>query len=93
MRAWGIAPAVLELFGPYEFLKEQGWWFGRDKENRKGYGHKLEDCVEIGKPSYIDLSRGGRSGLELLNAESELLLLTYALCIVVFAVVGFVSRP
>ena len=28
-----------------------------------------------------------------LNAESELLLLTYALCIVVFAVVGFVSRP
>ncbi|MBM4093774.1 MAG: DUF4832 domain-containing protein [Planctomycetes bacterium] len=72
LRALGIAPAVFEMFGPYEFLKEQGWWFGRDKENRKGYGHKLEDCVEIGKPSYIDLSRGGRSGLELLNAESEL---------------------
>ena len=62
LRALGIAPAVFELFGPYDFLKEQGWWFGRDKENRKGYGHKLEDCVEIGKPSYIDLSRGGKIG-------------------------------
>ena len=71
-RAWGISPAVFELFGPYDLLKEQEWWYGRDKENRKGYGHKLADCVEIGKPSYIDLSRGGKSGLELLTAESEL---------------------
>lgn len=72
LRAFGIAPAVFELFGPYEMLKEQGWWHGRDRENRKGYGHRLEDCVEIGKPSYIDLSRGGKSGLELLTAEPGL---------------------
>ncbi len=72
LRAFGIAPAVFELFGPYDFLKEHGWWYGHDKENRKHYGHKLEDCVEIGKPSYIDLSRGGKSGLQLLNEEPEL---------------------
>ena len=72
LRALGIAPAVFELFGPYEFLKEQGWWYGRDKQNRKYCGHRLEDCVEIGKPSYIDLSRGSQSGLELLEEEAEL---------------------
>jgi hypothetical protein len=26
LRAFGIAPAVFELFGPYDFLKEQEWW-------------------------------------------------------------------
>ncbi len=72
LRAFGIAPAVVELFGPYGFLKEQEWWYGRDKQNRQGYGHRLEDCVEIGKPSYIDLSRGGKSGRELLEEEPEL---------------------
>lgn len=72
LRAFGIAPAVFELFGPYDMLKELGWWYGRDNENRKGYGHRLEDCVETGKPSYIDLSRGGRSGLELLSEEPVL---------------------
>ena len=72
LRAFGISPAVFELFGPYDFLKNLGWWYGRDKQHRKGYGHKLEDCVETGKPSYIDLSRGGRSGLNLLNEEPDL---------------------
>lgn len=72
LRAFGIAPAVFELFGPYDFLKEQGWWAGHDNKERKNYGFRLADCVETGKASYCDLSRGGASGKALLAAEPEL---------------------
>jgi hypothetical protein len=63
-------PAVFELFGPYEMLKELGWWEGRKDKN--GYGHPLEECIERGKPAYCDLSRGGKSGLTLWQEEPEL---------------------
>jgi hypothetical protein len=70
LRCDGIMPGVFELFGHYDMLRDLGWWDGR-KDN-KGYGHRLEDCVERGKPTYCDLSRGGKSGLELLKAEPAL---------------------
>ncbi len=72
LRAFGVAPAVFELFAAYPYLKEVGWWYGRDNSGNKNMGYKLEDCVERGKPSYIDLSRGGKTGEQLLDEEPEL---------------------
>lgn len=63
-------PAVFELYGKVELLKELSWWFGtKDKWDR---GFRLEECVEIGKPTYCDLSRGGQSGFNLLKSEPSL---------------------
>lgn len=70
LRCDGIMPGVFELFGPYDMLKDLGWWDGR--KDRNGYGHRLEECVERGRPTYCDLSRGGKSGLQLLHDEPEL---------------------
>lgn len=67
----GIMPGVFELFGHYDMLKDMGWWDGR--QDKKGYGFRLEECVERGKPTYCDLSRGGKSGLNLLRSEPELI--------------------
>jgi hypothetical protein len=52
-------------------MKDLGWWDGR--KDKKGYGHRLDECVERGKPTYCDLSRGGKSGLDLLRSEPELI--------------------
>ena len=71
LRCDGIMPCVFELFGHYDMLKELGWWDG--KKDKNGYGHRLEECVERGKPTYCDLSRGGKSGLNLLRTEPELI--------------------
>jgi hypothetical protein len=71
LRCDGIMPGVFELFGPYEMMKDLGWWDGR--KDKKGYGHRLDECVERGKPTYCDLSRGGKSGLDLLRSEPELI--------------------
>jgi len=75
VRAFGKTLAVFEFFGDYDFLKERGWWEGYSKDGRKGYGYRLIDCVERGKPSYIGMD--GRSGVEsaekFLKAERPLI--------------------
>lgn len=58
LRAFGHAPGVFEFYGAYTWMKTQGWWDG--KKDKNGNGHKLADCVENGKPSYIGLSQGGK---------------------------------
>jgi hypothetical protein len=66
----GKMPAVFEFYGNYEMMKSLGWWDG--KKDKEGRGYRLADCVEIGKPTYCDLSRGGQSGLKLLKEDSLL---------------------
>jgi Domain of unknown function (DUF4832) len=63
-------PAVFEFYGTYEMMKGLGWWDG--KKDKEGRGFRLADCVETGKPTYCDLSRGGTSGLTLLKEDSAL---------------------
>lgn len=56
LRGVGYAPAVFEMYGPYKDMKKKGWWDGiRDA---RGYGFKLEDCVEKGRPTWVDLGSG-----------------------------------
>jgi len=69
-RAFGYAPGIFEFFGSYTWMKEKGWWDGKGE---KGNGHKLVDCVEKGKPSYIGLSHGGKESLKFLEAERPLI--------------------
>jgi len=66
----GIAPGVFELFGDYEFCKSRGWWDGQ--KDRNGCGFRLEECIENGKPTWVDLARGGKSGQQLLQENREL---------------------
>ena len=70
MRAFGYAPGIFEFYGSYTWLKEKGWWY--DKGDN-GHGHKLTDCVENGKPSYIGLSLAGKESFEFLAAERPLI--------------------
>lgn len=70
-RALGLSPAIFEFYGSYEYLKEKGWWEG--KKDKKGYGHRLEDCVENGRPSYIGMSQWGKQGQTFLAAERPLI--------------------
>lgn len=65
-----IAPGVFELFGDYNFLKERGWWEG--KKDEKGMGFRLDECVENGKPTWVDLGYGGLAGLNLIQENREL---------------------
>lgn len=65
----GISPGVFELYGPYEMLKQLGWWDG--KKDRNGLGFRLADCVENGRPSWVDISRE-QSSLRLLNENRDL---------------------
>jgi len=67
----GKMPAVFEFYGNYEMMKTLGWWDG--KKDSQGRGYKLEACIETGKPTYCDLSRGGQSGLALLKEETQLI--------------------
>lgn len=66
----GKMAAVFEFYGNYEMMEQLGWWYG--KKDNQGRGFKLVDCIETGKPSYCDLSRGRQSALNFLNAEPEL---------------------
>ncbi len=67
---FGIAPGVFEMFGDYPFMKNLGWWDGtKDKD---GMGFTLEECVENGKPTWVDLGRGGKSGMQMLNENRSL---------------------
>lgn len=70
LRAFGHAPGVFEFYGNYTWMKAQGWW---DGVTTNGKGHRLTDCVERGKPSYIGLSHGGKEALEFLAAERPLI--------------------
>ncbi|MDD5053144.1 MAG: DUF4832 domain-containing protein [Sulfuricurvum sp.] len=67
----GKMPGVFEFYGVYEMMENLGWWYG--KKDNQGRGFTLESCIEKGKPTYCDLSRGGDSGLLLLKKEPELI--------------------
>jgi len=75
LRAFGKTLAVFEFYADYETLKERGWWYGYSRDGRKGYGFKLIDCVERGRPSYIGMDgRGGVESAEVfLKAERPLI--------------------
>ncbi len=68
---FGIAPGVFELFGDYPMMKQLGWWDG--KKDKDGMGFTLEECVENGKPTWVDLGRGGKSGMQMLQENRELI--------------------
>ena len=65
----GRLPAVFEFFGSYEMMLKLGWWEGRSE--RKGYGYRLKDCVETGKPTWCSLS-DRQKGMTLLTNERSL---------------------
>ena len=69
--AFGIAPGVFELFDDYDGVKRRGWWDGRRDKN--GCGFTLAECIENGKPTWVDLGRGGESGLRMLCENRELI--------------------
>ena len=66
---FGIAPGVFELFDNYDLLKQRGWWDGIKDKN--GLGFSLEECIENGKPTWVDLG-GGSPGLRLVHENREL---------------------
>lgn len=70
LRALGHAPGVFEFYGNYPWMVKQGWWEG--KPDAHGYGHRLSDCVELGKPSYISLDTSPEHARELYAAERPL---------------------
>ena len=66
----GIAPGVFELYGSYDMMKPLGWWDGiKDKQGR---GFRLEECIENGHPTWVDLG-GGKSSLHLLKENRALI--------------------
>jgi hypothetical protein len=68
---FGIAPGVFELFDNYDGVKKRGWWDGtKDKD---GMGFTLEECIENGKPTWVDLGRGGPSGLRMVQENRALI--------------------
>jgi hypothetical protein len=67
---FGIAPGVFEMFGNYPFMKDLGWWEGR--KDAQGCGFRLEECVENGRPTWVDLCRGGTSGEQMLHENRPL---------------------
>ncbi|MBI4977900.1 MAG: DUF4832 domain-containing protein [Spirochaetes bacterium] len=66
----GKLPAVFEFYGNYEMMEKLGWWYG--KKDKSGHGYRLDECVETGMPTFCDLSRGGKSGLNMLTKERAL---------------------
>jgi hypothetical protein len=66
-----IAPGVFELFDNYDNIKKYGWWDGRKDKN--GMGFTLAECVENGKPTWVDLGRGNQSGLRMVRENRELI--------------------
>lgn len=65
----GIAPGVFEFYAPYDTLKQLGWWDGI--KDKGGNGFRLEDCIENGHPTWVDIG-GGASSLRLLNENRAL---------------------
>ena len=68
---FGIAPGLFELFDSYDGVKRRGWWDGQ--KDRSGCGFRLEECIENGKPTWVDLGRGGQSGLRMVRENRELI--------------------
>ncbi len=68
-RSLDRAPAAFEFYGSYTWLKEKGWWDGRQDDAGRGY--RLEECVERGRPSWIGMSLWG-DAKNLLAAERPL---------------------
>lgn len=66
----GVAPGLFEFFAGYDTLKDLGWWDGR--KDKEGRGFRLDECVENGKPTWVDLG-GGPSSLRLLQENRELI--------------------
>jgi alpha-glucosidase len=67
----GIAPGVFELYDNYDGVKKRGWWDGQ--KDKGGCGFRLEECIENGKPTWVDLGRGGSSGLRMLQENRALI--------------------
>jgi len=67
----GIAPGVFELFDSYDGVKTRGWWDG--KKDKNGCGFTLKECIENGKPTWVDLGRGGESGLRMVRENRPLI--------------------
>jgi alpha-glucosidase len=67
----GLAPGVFELFDNYDGVKRRGWWDGQ--KDKSGCGFRLEECIENGKPTWVDLGRGGQSGLRMLQENRVLI--------------------
>lgn len=68
---FGIAPGVFELYDDYDGVKRCGWWDG--KKDKTGCGFTLEECIENGKPTWVDLGRGGESGLRMVRENRDLI--------------------
>jgi hypothetical protein len=68
---FGIAPGVFELYDSYDGVKKRGWWDGQ--KDKGGCGFRLEECIENGKPTWVDLGRGGSSGLRMLQENRALI--------------------
>lgn len=66
----GIAPGVFEFYAGYDTLKQLGWWDGIKDKN--GQGFRLEDCIENGHPTWVDLG-GGKPTLRLLQENRALI--------------------
>lgn len=67
----GLAPGVFELYDNYDGVKRRGWWDGQ--KDKTGCGFTLEECIENGKPTWVDLSRGGESGLRMVRENRDLI--------------------
>ncbi len=66
-----LAPGVFELFDNYDGVKRRGWWDG--KKDSGGLGFTLAECIENGKPTWVDLGRGGESGLRMVRENRDLI--------------------
>ncbi len=66
----GLVPAAFEFYAPYDTLKQLGWWDGI--KDRGGSGFRLEDCIENGHPTWVDLG-GVKPSLRLLQENRALI--------------------
>ena len=65
LRAYPNAPGIFEFYNTYQYMKDQGWWYGLNG------GTSLEDCVENGKATYVGLEYGNPNS-PMLTEEAEL---------------------
>jgi len=62
---------LLHGWANYDGVKQRAWWDGQ--KDKDSLGFTLEECVENGKPTWVDLSRGGQSGLRMIRENRELI--------------------
>ena len=63
-------PGIFEFYAGYPLMKELGWWDGVQDKWKRGF--RPADCIETGKATWCDLSRGGKGGMQLLKDDPEL---------------------